>query len=187
MLFRSVRRASAHDIVFQAREGSPELNCCSVNGPRALGLLGDWALLGDGEAVFLNWYGSGEMEIAVRRGIKVHLRQETDYPHSGRVRLHVAPSKVSEFALNLRVPHWSVRTRVRVNGASVRGASAGAYLVVERRWKRGDCVEIDLDMSLHYWLGQRECRGKASLYRGPILLTYDRRFNEIDQIGRAHV
>ena len=34
-----VRKASAHEIVFQAREGSPELNCCSVNGPRGLGML----------------------------------------------------------------------------------------------------------------------------------------------------
>jgi len=37
------RLASAHSIVFQSRAGSPELNCCSVNGPRALGLTGEWA------------------------------------------------------------------------------------------------------------------------------------------------
>lgn len=175
-----VRRASAHDIVFQAREGSPELNCCSVNGPRGLGLLGDWALLSDGENAVLNWYGPAAMEIVLRCGVKVHLRQETDYPHSGRIRLHVAPRRAHAFALKLRVPHWSARTRVRINGTSMRGVIAGEYLTIERRWKEGDCVEIDLDMSLHYWLGQRECRGKASLYRGPVLLTYDRRFNEID-------
>ena len=33
------REASAHTIVFQSRAGTPELNCCSVNGPRGLGLL----------------------------------------------------------------------------------------------------------------------------------------------------
>ena len=52
-----VRRASAHDIVFQAREGSPELNCCSVNGPRGLGMVSDWALMRCRGGLRLNWYG----------------------------------------------------------------------------------------------------------------------------------
>src|SRR5437773_5415886 len=52
-----IRKASAHDIVFQARAGSPELNCCSVNGARGLGMISDWALVRSGEDVLLNWYG----------------------------------------------------------------------------------------------------------------------------------
>jgi DUF1680 family protein len=39
------REASAHTIVFQARAGTPELNCCSVNGPRVLGMLSEWAAM----------------------------------------------------------------------------------------------------------------------------------------------
>ena len=42
-----VRKASAHDIVFQSREGTPELNCCSVNSARGLGLLSEWAVMRD--------------------------------------------------------------------------------------------------------------------------------------------
>ena len=34
-------------------------------------------------------------------------------------------------------------------------------------------------MTFHYWLGKNECEGKISIYYGPILLTYDQRFNKI--------
>ena len=40
-----IKEASAHTINFQCRAGSPELNCCSVNGPRGMVLLSEWVLL----------------------------------------------------------------------------------------------------------------------------------------------
>jgi DUF1680 family protein len=46
-----VREASAHTIVFQARAGTPELNCCSVNGPRVLGMLSEWSVMRDREGL----------------------------------------------------------------------------------------------------------------------------------------
>ncbi|MBM3279185.1 MAG: glycoside hydrolase family 127 protein [Candidatus Handelsmanbacteria bacterium] len=174
-----VRKASAHDIVFQAREGSPELNCCSVNGPRGLGLIGEWALMQGEEGLFLNWYGPSTLEAETAWG-RVRLAQETEYPRSGRINLRVSPGKAAEFALHLRLPYWSARTRVRLNGQTLRGAQPGAYLKLDRRWKRGDKIELDLDMSPHYWAGERECEGRTSVYRGPVLLTYDRRHNEMD-------
>ena len=54
-----VREASAHSIVFQARAGGPELNCCSVNGPRALGMLSEWAVMRDAKGFVVNWHGPG--------------------------------------------------------------------------------------------------------------------------------
>jgi hypothetical protein len=69
---------------------------------------------------------------------------------------------------------------VRLNGEIVAGVKAGSYLSIRRRWKRGDRVEVRFDFRLHRWVGERECRGLTSLYRGPLLLTYDRRFNDCD-------
>jgi len=53
----------------------------------------------------------------------------------------------------------------------------GAYLCLERHWSPGDVIRLELDMSLHAWPGERECAGSASLYRGPILLAFDHRYN----------
>ncbi len=175
-----VREASAHSIVFQARAGSSELNCCSVNGPRGLGMVGDWALLGCEDGLMLNWYGPGKMITQLPSGVGVELDQVTEYPRRGAIALSVRPERATKFALKLRIPYWSARTRVKVNGTPVKGVQAGRYMALERRWKKGDRVEIELDMSLHYWKGEKECRNKVSIFRGPLLLTYDRRLNDVD-------
>jgi hypothetical protein len=175
-----VRRASAHDIVFQSREGAPELNCCSVNSARGFGLLGDWALMRDAEGVVLNAYGPGVIRTVLDTGAALTLTQTTDYPRGGRVELAVAPARALTFTLKLRIPRWSRHTRVAINGRPVQGATPGTYLSLTRRWKRGDRVTVHFDMSFHFWVGEEECAGKVSVYRGPLLLTYDRRFNEMD-------
>jgi uncharacterized protein len=193
------RKASAHDIVFQARAGSPELNCCSVNGARGFGLISDWAVMRSGDALMINWYGPGTIRTRVspqkkeqpRRnrwfntdkesaGTSVTLVQETDYPRNNHVRLEVSPERLTRFALHLRIPHWSRATRVQLNGKGVPDVAPGKYLVLDRTWRRGDVIELTFDFSLHFWRGERESAGKASIYRGPLLLTYDRRFNSMD-------
>jgi len=129
----------------------------------------------------MNWYGSSTIQTFVPgRKTRLKLTQQTDYPRDGRVVLKLTPGSASPFALKLRIPHWSRETTVKVNGKPVEGVTPGTYLALDRTWKRGDTVEIDFDFSLHFWRGERECAGKTSIYRGPLLLTYDRRFNEMD-------
>jgi uncharacterized protein len=181
------RKASAHDIVFQARAGSPELNCCSVNGARGFGLISDWALMSSGNDVIVNWYGSSTVRTRLRSGIELTLKQVTNYPLDYRIRIEVAPEKSADFVLKLRIPHWSKVSRVilipaglRTNGPEFGNVNPGNYFDLSRRWTRGDVVELYLDPSLHYWAGEGEYAGKTSIFRGPLLLTYDRRFNDMD-------
>jgi len=93
------RKASAPDIVFQAKAGTPELNCCSVNGPRALGLLCEWAGMERADGIALNYYGPGTIDTPVAK-----LTQTTDYPHTGKVTIAVNPKKAAAFTLALRIP-----------------------------------------------------------------------------------
>ena len=175
-----VRKASAHDIVFQAREGSSELNCCSVNGARGFGMISDWAVMKDSQGLMINWYGPGEITVPLDNDESVTLKQETTYPRESRVRIRVQPSKSQRLPIKLRIPYWSQKTRVTVAGQPIANVAAGQYLTVDRRWRRNDIIEIDFDFSLHFWAGEKECEGKVSVFRGPILLTYDRRFNDFD-------
>ncbi|UCH35067.1 MAG: glycoside hydrolase family 127 protein [Armatimonadota bacterium] len=178
------KKASAHDINFQCRPGSPELNCCSVNGPRILGMLGQWSLMAARDGLALNYYGPCEVSAKLPSGERVTVRQKTTYPRDGKVEINVGLSQPRRFALRLRIPYWSARTTVKVNGEQV-PAQAGTYLTLSRTWKDGDKVVLALDMSPHFWVGEREFEGKTSVYRGPVLLAYDPRFNEtpFDQLA----
>ncbi|MCW3097044.1 MAG: hypBA [Chthonomonadaceae bacterium] len=168
-----VRRNSTDEIGFQIRPGSEQVNCCSANAPRGLGMISDWALMTDGsDSLTLNWYGPSTLTAQVN-GKTVTLKQQTDYPRTGDILLHVSPENAQQFSLHLRIPHWSARTTVRVNGKPVANVQSGSYVTLNRTWKPGDVVRIGLDMSPHFWVGERECAGKTSIYRGPLLLVLE--------------
>ena len=165
------RRVSAVEhVAWQPRPGCEQMICCTANGPRGFGLISDWALMTDARGLILNWYGPSTMTAAVR-GTAVTLTQETGYPRDGRIALAVAPAAPTSFALRLRIPYWSQRSAVRVNGVAQPGVKRGRYLTLERAWTAGDTVEIDLDLGLRFWRGERECAGKSSVYAGPLLLA----------------
>ncbi len=174
-----VRKASTQDIAFQAREGTPHLNCCSVHAPRGFGLISEWALMKDADGLVINYYGAGTITTTLE-GLPITVTQATDYPRTGKVAITVAPAYEREITIKLRIPSWSLHSTVTVDGQRVGEAIPGAYLSVTRLWTGREKLVVNLDMSFHYWLGSGNCTGLTSIYRGPVLLTYDRRFNDMD-------
>jgi hypothetical protein len=68
----------------------------------------------------------------------------TEYPAGGEVAMTVEVENAEEFTLNVRVPAWSRRTAITVNGEAI-DVTAG-YTSIRRIWKKGDKVELSLDM-----------------------------------------
>lgn len=176
-----VREASAHSIVFQARAGAPELNCCSVNGPRCLGALSEWAVMKTPDGLALNYYGPGGFQGKLSDHTPVALEIDSDYPISGRVLIRVEPLVSRRFTLRLRIPAWSQNSSVRVNNIPVRNIEPGRYIELQRQWRGGDRIALDLDLPLRAVAGAREAAGRVSLYRGPLLLAYDQQINSFDE------
>ncbi len=174
------RLASAHSIVFQARPGTPELNCCSVNGPNGLGLIGQWAVLGGKDGLYLNYYGPGKSRVELVDGSSWSFVQTTDYPRDGNVQIEVRPRQATALPLRLRIPEWSRETKVSVNGVPVERVSPGTYLKLDRIWNPGDKIVLQLDLRLRALRGDRHVQFDTSLIRGPILLTFDQKYNKQD-------
>jgi len=174
------RKASAHDIVFQARPGSPELNCCSVNAPRGIGMISEWAVMTSKDGVVLNYYGPCSITTSLPSGKSLTITQNTEYPKDEEINIKLSLNATEKFALNIRIPGWSKESKLYLNDKIVKGVSAGKYTSLDREWKDGDVLKLQLDLSPYFWVGERELEGKTSVYHGPILLTYDRYFNTID-------
>lgn len=169
------------ELHWQAPKGGPDLNCCSVNAKRPLGMISQWALMQHADGLTLNFYGPGEMSAKTPSGNRIRIIQDTAYPADGRVQIQLNPEKTESFELRLRIPQWSAATTVTVNGQSApETPQAGTYLSLSREWTAHDIVAIEFDFKPRTWPGEETFAGKVSVYRGPILFAYDARYNEVD-------
>lgn len=168
------RRPSTVDIAFQIRPGTEELNCCSANAPRSFGILSDWALMKDGTGYTLNWYGEGKISVNDGNNGSVMFTQTTDYPNNGNVLIHVNTQRQVSFSLKLRIPFWSLSTKVKINDKEIAFVKSGSYLQLDRKWSPGDKINLELDMQPHFWPGENQYSGFGSIYHGPILLAWKR-------------
>ncbi|MEW6756170.1 MAG: beta-L-arabinofuranosidase domain-containing protein [Candidatus Latescibacterota bacterium] len=146
--------------------------CCPPNLARLFASIGQYAYSQGAEAwVHLYEAGNAELEVA---GRPVHLRVDTAYPWQGRVEVTVDPGVQADLALNLRLPGWCRRARVRLNGEELEAAplTRRGYLRLARPWRPLDRVELEMDMPVervHAHPAVRMANGKAALQRGPVV------------------
>jgi DUF1680 family protein len=121
------------------------------------------------------------VSLPVGDGRRVTIDEETRYPFDGRIRFTVRTEQPIAFPLYLRIPGWCEKAGIRsvaADGSESRdGVSdkAGGYVRVDRVWKDGDRIELELAMSVRIrrWTDNF---GTASVDRGP--LTYSLEIGE---------
>ena len=165
---------------YELKPEDPDLGCCFTYALTGMGLIPRWAarpLAGGAQpGLALNYYGAGTIEANVA-GQRVRLTQTTAYPVEGRVVIEVAPRRSARWTLALRVPDWSARSRYRVNGGPWSDAQPAAYARLDRVWRRGDVVELELDFTTRIVPGEQATSGRVTVRRGPLLLAADARLN----------
>ena len=135
--------------------------------------------------VYVNLYVQGTADIQVGKN-KVELQQTTDYPWDGKIQIKVSKGG-GKFAIKLRLPGWlkqhpmgtalytyldkAPNYSVSVNGKELYPESHD-YITIERRWKQGDVIELNLPMDVRRVVANdnaEDLRGKISLERGPVI------------------
>jgi hypothetical protein len=132
-----------------------------------------------GRGVAVNLLTPSRAEIELDDDLCVAFRQETEYPHSGKVVIHVDPSKPATFPLRLRIPRWCKSASVTVGGDSPDASvEPGKFFEIKRRWQNGDVVRLDLVMDWRLVKGRKAQAGRVAVVRGPIVFCLNRSRHE---------
>lgn len=160
----------------QRREGDEQcsmgINCCVASGPRGLFTLPSTVVMGNKQGINVNFFCEGSFILKTPNNQSFELTQKTDYPVSGKIELNVEMVKPEEFDVKIRIPSWSTKTELTVNGEKVNDVLPGNYVAIKRNWKKGDKIVLNLDMR-----GRVLTMGSNPQYiaisRGPLLLARD--------------
>ncbi|VFB13875.1 Uncharacterized protein conserved in bacteria [Bacteroides heparinolyticus] len=181
--------------------------CCPSNISRFIPSLPGYVYAVKDDKVYVNLFLSNRAALKVNKK-DVVLEQQTSYPWNGDIRLTVTKGG-GQFGMNIRIPGWvrgSVLPsdlyfyadnqkplyRVSVNGSQVQGELANGYLCVERKWKKGDVVEIHFDTPVRVVKANDKVeadRGRVAVERGPLVYCAewpDNAFNVSNVILNRH-
>jgi len=144
--------------------------CCPCNFRRIVAELPAMVFYRAHDGVAVNLYTPAQAKLSVGKNVPLTIRQETDYPNSGRIRLQLDPARPVKFSLQLRIPAWARGASVTVNGQPAKGdAKSGAFFELTREWKSGDEVRLDLPMPWRLVKGRQRQAGRVAVMRGPQL------------------
>ena len=177
--------------------------CCPSNIARFIPSLPGYVYAVNGDDVYVNLFMSNTGNLKVN-GKDVVISQQTNYPWNGNIAFTVDKNKAGNFDLKLRIPRW-VQNRpvpsdlykysdgkrlgytVTVNGKPADGTlTADGYYSIARNWKKGDKVELHLDMEPRTVKADNRVeadRGRIAVERGPIVYCAEWPDNDFDVLS----
>ncbi|WP_145861326.1 beta-L-arabinofuranosidase domain-containing protein [Pedobacter suwonensis] len=115
-------------------------------------------------------YGPMEIETMVAGNKKIKITEETNYPFEEQIRLKVGLVDPEFFPLILRIPAWSVKPRVKLNGVILGGVKAGEMFTIKRKWENKDQLELNFPMEI---ITSKQVNNSVSVERGPIVYALE--------------
>jgi uncharacterized protein len=153
-----------------------DTTCCPPNLERTFASLPGYFYSTSDDGLYVHLYDNSELNWRLHDGNGIRVVQKTQYPWQGEVHMEVSPATPAQFVLYVRIPGWSARNAVRVNGESIAGTTPGQYLAIRRRWTSGDRVDLALDMTPHMLRANpavTENTGRVAFQRGPIVFCME--------------
>ena len=168
--------------------------CCPPMFLKLMGAMPSYIYSQGSNGIYINLFVSSTAQILLA-GNKVTLKQTTEYPWQGNINVEVNPSNSGEFDLHIRVPGWcqgptaaddlyqsnprpnTGASHFRLNGKPVDQVRIDhGYATFHRKWKRGDLLQLDLDMPVQRIKASVHVeadKNKVALMRGPLVYCFE--------------
>lgn len=145
--------------------------CCPSQISRFLPSIGNYIYGTSKEAIWVNLYIGNSTEIQASKN-HITLKQETDYPWNGEVKLTVSSTTPLNKEIRLRIPGWCKQYTLAVNGQQQMAPVEKGYAVVQKEWKDGDEISLHLEMPVEIVEADSRVKqntGKRAIQRGPLV------------------
>jgi DUF1680 family protein len=173
--------------------------CCPSNIARLVESLGNYIYASAANDVFVNLFVGSNASIQLNNN-KVQLKQETNYPWNGQIKLTVTPEKTAAFPLHVRIPGWvkdepvpgstykyinkpDSAVSITLNGKPAVYKMENGYAVLNNKWKKGDVIALNLPMQVRMVQATdsiKADKNKIALQRGPLMYC-------VEQLNNADV
>ncbi len=143
--------------------------CCVGSGIENHAKYGEMIYAHTDSELYVNLFIPSELNWK-EKSIKV--TQKTGFPDEAKTTLLINTQKTIEFTLKLRNPNWveNGKLKVSVNGKQISGQADEAYVSINRIWKDGDTIEMEIPM----YMSVEQLPDKSNYYSfmyGPIVLA----------------
>lgn len=153
--------------------------CCPTTIARFLPSVGRYVYSRSADGLWVNLFVASEAKVPMDGGT-LTVKQTTDYPWDGRVRIEVSPAAPRELTLHVRVPGWASGHEIRINGSPSTPEVSLGYVAIRRSWAPGDIVEIAFPMPVERLAAHPDVlytRGEVALRRGPLVYAFEQADN----------
>ena len=142
--------------------------CCTGTGSEEYGKLTDTIYFHDDDSLYVNLFVDSQLEWP-EKGLRV--KQETRFPEQNSTSLTFSVKGPVQMTINLRIPYWVRGGSVKINGTPLSAfASPSSYLSINRVWKSGDKIDLNLPMDFHISPMPDNEQIQAMMY-GPLVLA----------------
>jgi uncharacterized protein len=174
--------------------------CCPANIARLLASLGNYIYMRSDQGLWVNLFIGSKTSVQIDKS-QMGIELFTQYPWEGKVEIHLSPDRKTRMTLYLRIPGWTqgrpvpgdlyhfVHDRptgfnLKVNDQVVSYRMEKGYALIDREWKKGDVVSLDLPMEVEQVVAKDSVKAdadKVALQRGPLVYCVE----GADNMGKA--